>query len=78
LEKAKYNMKPTKKAQGITDFLNNILGDNRETAISLGFCIKPPIGCGKPAIEFRNEISKKEFAISGLCQQCQDKVFGYD
>lgn len=28
--------------------------------------------------EFRNEISVKEFNISGLCQSCQDNVFGAD
>ena len=28
--------------------------------------------------EFRNEISKKEFKISGMCQECQDNVFGKD
>ena len=27
---------------------------------------------------FRNEISKKEFKISGLCQKCQDNIFGKD
>ena len=32
--------------------------------------------CHKPAVEFRDEISKKESQISGLCQQCQDEVFG--
>lgn len=26
--------------------------------------------------EFRDELSKKEWKISGLCQKCQDKVFG--
>lgn len=26
--------------------------------------------------EFRDVISRKEFSISGLCQGCQDKVFG--
>jgi hypothetical protein len=25
--------------------------------------------------KFRDELSKKEFEISGLCQQCQDEVF---
>ena len=24
---------------------------------------------------FRDNISRKEFAISGLCQKCQDEVF---
>lgn len=28
--------------------------------------------------EFRNKLSVKEFTISGLCQQCQDEVFGVD
>lgn len=28
--------------------------------------------------DFRNSISRKEFKISGICQECQDKVFGKD
>jgi hypothetical protein len=27
--------------------------------------------------EFRNEVFIKEFKNSGLCQGCQEKVFGY-
>jgi len=27
--------------------------------------------------EFRNDVFKKEFERSGLCQECQDTVFGY-
>lgn len=26
--------------------------------------------------EFRDDLSRKEFEISGLCQKCQDWVFG--
>lgn len=26
--------------------------------------------------EFKDELSVKEFIISGLCQRCQDEVFG--
>ena len=26
--------------------------------------------------DFRDELSKKEFKISGMCQKCQDKIFG--
>lgn len=26
--------------------------------------------------EFRDEVSWKEYQISGLCQVCQDKMFG--
>ncbi len=28
--------------------------------------------------DFRNEISKTEYTISGLCQNCQDEMFGKD
>lgn len=34
--------------------------------------------CGKlieVEIEFRDELSKQEFALSGLCQSCQDDFF---
>lgn len=34
--------------------------------------------CGQRVDEnvFQNELSRKEFDVSGLCQKCQDKVFG--
>jgi hypothetical protein len=35
--------------------------------------------CGKkidPEKEFKDELSRREFGISGLCQGCQDGVFG--
>ena len=28
--------------------------------------------------DFKNDISIKEFTISGMCQKCQDKIFGKD
>lgn len=36
--------------------------------------------CGKDMSNpsFRDEKSIKEFKISGLCQDCQDKTFGVD
>ena len=36
--------------------------------------------CNEPIdlTAFRNPISQKEFGISGLCQKCQDSVFGKD
>lgn len=36
---------------------------------------KCPI-CNKPIGVFRDALSKREFEISGICQECQDKVFG--
>jgi hypothetical protein len=31
--------------------------------------------CANPIGEFRDELSVKEFKISGMCQSCQDEVF---
>jgi len=33
--------------------------------------------CGKDVDdkEFRDDLSRREFKISGLCQECQDKMF---
>jgi len=39
---------------------------------------KCPI-CGKkidPTVEFKDPLSRKEYDISGMCQDCQDKIFG--
>lgn len=32
--------------------------------------------CKRDIGEFKDSISVKEYEISGLCQNCQDKVFG--
>lgn len=34
--------------------------------------------CHKPIGPFRNAISEREYQISGMCQACQDSVFGED
>lgn len=34
--------------------------------------------CKGPAEEFRNAVSKREYEVSGMCQKCQDSVFGAD
>lgn len=47
----------------------------RREAIAEEKCMKTPLGCGKPAESFRDGASRKEYAISGLCQKCQDKLF---
>ena len=48
----------------------------RQEAIMLGFCALPPFGCGKPVTGFSDELSAREYKISGLCQTCQNEVFG--
>jgi hypothetical protein len=67
---------PTKKSEAIEDVLTDLAGADRRETIKQDVCIPPPIGCGGPANEFEDEMSRREFRISGLCQACQNKVFG--
>jgi hypothetical protein len=32
--------------------------------------------CAEPLTPFTDALSKKEYSISGMCQECQDKIFG--
>jgi hypothetical protein len=34
--------------------------------------------CGKPPGKFRDEVSVREYGITGLCQPCQDVIFRED
>ena len=51
-----------------------LFGRNRTLAIAGNGCVK----CGESAVDFRDELSRKEFGISGFCQSCQDDIFGPD
>jgi uncharacterized CHY-type Zn-finger protein len=33
------------------------------------------VTCGDPIEKFRDELSQREYRISGMCQKCQDEVF---
>lgn len=69
---------PTKKSEEIEQALKSLSGVDRREVIRSNKCQPSPIGCGGDATEFKDELSKKEYTISGLCQKCQDKVFGSD
>ena len=66
--------KPSEKSPEITRFLENTFG--RSTALKNDVCIPAPTGCGGPAVNFKDDLSRKEYTMSGLCQKCQDSVFG--
>jgi hypothetical protein len=66
-------MEPSKKTRSLEQLLENIAG--RSTAIITNRCIDPSFGCGGPAVEFRDELSAREYTISGLCQKCQDLIW---
>jgi hypothetical protein len=44
----------------------------RSTAFSTQTCVK----CKESADLFNDKLSKKEYTLSGLCQKCQDTIFG--
>ena len=68
-------MEPTKKSFKLNCAINDLFGIDREKSIKSNQCVF----CFKtidPDTEFQDEISKREFTISGLCSKCQDKTFG--
>ena len=54
------------------EMAQSIFGRSPSMAKSGGQCVK----CGEFNLEFRDEISRKEYGISALCQCCQDGIFG--
>ena len=63
---------PTEKHPDIENFLEKTF--SRTTAIEPDTCAI----CKGSAGVFKNEISEREYRISGLCQACQDLTFGVD
>jgi len=58
--------------QGFVDMLaKSLYGRSQTSARSKSVCVM----CGKPLTPFRDELSVREYAISGMCQTCQDGVF---
>ena len=55
--------------EGLLTELNS--GRNRRSYILNDICIK----CEGDASRFTDEVSRKEFAISGWCQHCQNEMF---
>ena len=49
-----------------------VFGRSKVLAVAGNQCVK----CGELATNFSDEISRKEYGISGLCQCCQDEIFG--
>ena len=62
---------PTRNAPEIRAIQSTIMGGDINQAIRQDVCIS----CHGPATEFKNDISRREFRISGMCQICQDSVF---
>ncbi len=57
----------------LEEFAMDAFGRSRAVCQATSTCVQ----CGQPAIEFTDEISRREYHISKLCQVCQNKVFGF-
>lgn len=64
----------SEKSNEIEELLYRTFNVNRRKTIENGDCVF----CDHKIEEneFRDEISKKEYSISGMCQKCQDDFFG--
>ena len=68
-------MQPTEKDPQIDGFLSRFTGLHRYLAILENICV----ACDSKdntQESFRDDLSIKEYQISGLCQSCQDKIWG--
>ena len=67
-------MEASKKNPVIESLLTSLTGVSRVGAVHEASCVT----CGGEARMFRDDLSRKEYTISAMCQDCQDKVFGFE
>ena len=72
MKNEKYSLEATFKHQGIEQMLTSLTGVSRVGAVAEGSCAT----CKGEASSFRDALSEKEYTISGMCQSCQDSIFG--
>ena len=69
-------MKPADKSPELAQLLDNlstlVYGRVRRDVIGKDTCVS----CGRAATTFKDDISRKEYTLSGMCQLCQDELFG--
>ena len=63
---------PTEKSSVVESAISGILGKDRRSYILAGKCIIT----GEDAGPFRDELSEKEYQISGMGQKAQDEMWG--
>jgi len=70
-------IQPSQKAPSIDAMLTSVFGVDRVKTISGGTCVS----CDAEDIiasSFDDDLSRKEYSISGMCQSCQNDIFGED
>ena len=64
-------MKTVEMENYFEDMAQVLFGRGRKVAMDNQLCVM----CGGDANYFADEVSRKEYGISGMCQTCQDKTF---
>ncbi len=68
-------LKKAEKNESIENMLESfskMLGTPRSVAFETSTCVT----CGGEAKDFKSATSEKEYTISGMCQNCQDEIWG--
>ena len=73
MTKKDWKPNPSEKSEAIDHAITAIFGINRKESIESKKCVMCPEEVDLDS--FKDEISLKEFHISGMCQTCQDKFF---
>jgi len=68
-------MKATNKTPAIDALLGSLFGKDRKDTIAAGECVTCD-STGNNAKSFSDDLSRKEYQISGMCRKCQDDIFG--
>jgi len=67
---------PTEKSPVINALLSELAGKDRLTTMATGGCMTCDRLDEMTGEDFRDALSMSEYRISGMCQECQDFVFG--
>ena len=67
-------MKTVLMEKRLDDMAKFLFGRGRKVAMDNQMCVI----CGGDANHFEDELSRREYGISGMCQGCQDGVFKVD
>lgn len=67
-----FDIQPTFKSRTIENLLTSVLGRSRIKSVKEKSCVS----CDDTDVTFKDELSVIEYSISGMCQTCQDSIFG--
>ena len=57
--------------KAVDELAREVFGMTKDDAHLKGICV----ACGADIFDFDDELSEREYKISGLCQKCQNEFF---